>query len=392
MYFDPLSEAFINNPYPILSALRTTDPIHWDARFHSWILTRHADVSDFINRRDLFRSSEDFDGNGSGRSDVGMPPTMLQQDPPEHTRLRLYVAPYFNARAIQRYSSMIRRIVDQLVANIPDGSFDVMTALAEPLGARVVANILGLPEDDSPPVLAWAEAFARMSNSQNRSREWESVHEEQARFISLYRSAITARRARGTADLISALLEADAEGHRLTEPEILRMIEFLLRSGIVTTAAFVGTLIGTVLRNEGEWQRLRADPPRIESVVEETLRLDPPIGFVRGRVRNEICINGQTIPAGVSIAASLASANRDSDYWGSDADSFNPDRAGGAHVSFGRGRHHCLGAGLARAEARILLECLSSRFAGLRLASETILYREILSFRVPAEVIVERTH
>jgi len=288
--------------------------------------------------------------------------TILQMDPPEHLRHRALVASAFRARVLEQWSDevvgvAISELIDEFVG---DGRADLVRQLTFPFPVQVIARILGLPEADWP-------RFRRLSGELIAvTRQWDRAVAASRELRAYFADIIVARRRDTRDDLISQLVRADVEGHRLTDEEIYPFLLLLLPAGIETTYRSSGNLLFALLTHHGQLAAVRADRGLVPQAIEEALRWEPPLLTVTRTAVTDVELGGVSVPAGALIAVSLGAANRDPGRY-ADPDAFDIFRPPGQHLSFGDGPHRCLGMHLARLETRVLLNAVLDRLPGLRL-------------------------
>ena len=306
-------------------------------------------------------------GQGGERRGFGL--TMLGSDPPEHTRLRTLVSYAFTPRRIAALEPRIRSIADELLDEVvPEGSFDLMPAFAEPLPVTIIAEMLGIPTADRREFKRWSDAVVSFTDGERSGERANGDTRGAMEEITAYlRRQLELRRSRPTDDLIGALIAAEsAGGDHLSPEEALATCVLLLIAGNETTTNLIGNAV-VALNDHGLLVEVAADPALIAGAVEETLRHQPPVlSIVRNTVR-EVELGGRTIPAGAIALVVLAAANRDRNVF-PDPERFDIRRNPNRNIAFGLGIHFCLGAPLARLEARIALEVLLRRCTGLHRA------------------------
>ena len=382
--YNPLSDRMAQDPYPVYAALRARDPVHRSRLINAWMFTRHSDV-DAILRDHRHFGNDPREGTLSPRQRAMLPPadefTMLFLDPPDHTRLRALVNKAFTPKAVNALEPPIRGIMATLLDDIEDpGGFDLMQAVAQPLPVIVIAEMLGVPPEDRPQFKIWSAQRARLLEPTISRREREAGAAASKAFDAYFRSIVEARRAEPRDDILSALVQAEDEGERLTERETLNMLRLLLIAGNETTANLIGNGFLALLRNPGQLLRLRDDPGLIPSAVEELLRFDSPVQTDFRRVLADCEVNGFPVRKRDNIVVLLGAANRDPEMF-ENPDRLDVGRDQRAHLSFGRGIHHCLGAPLARLEGRIALEMLLDRFPEIGLATDRPRFRKSIVLR-----------
>lgn len=384
--FNPLLPEFHANPYPFYHRLRAQEPVH-QSSMGFWVLTRYDDVVMVL--RDPRFGRQGFHSMLAGvyaspTNPDPLPPSMLFQDPPDHTRLRALVNKAFTPRVIEEMRPHIQDIVDGLVDRVQGtGTMDVIADLAYPLPVKVICEMLGVPAGDHETIRRWSADLARSLDAIGLPTDAE-VREQgtQARRAlgEYFRALIPERRRQPRADLLTALIAAEESGDRLTERELLAMCILLFVAGHETTVNLIGNGIFALLRHPAELQRLRQEPPLIASAVEEFLRYDSPVQRTARIPTCDVEIEGHKIPHGAMVVAVIGAANRDPAHF-SDPDRLDIARLANRHVAFGFGIHFCLGAPLARLEAQMAIGTLVQRAPHLRLATEAPEWRESSTLR-----------
>ena len=288
--------------------------------------------------------------------------TILEMDPPEHLRHRALVARAFRARALDQWSdTIIGATLSELIdAFAGDGHADLIPQLTFPFPVRVIARILGLPEADWPRFLRLStELIAVMRN-------WDRAVAASQELRGYFAEIIGDRRRHQRDDLVSQLVEAEVDGHRLSDDEIYPFLLLLLPAGAETTYRSSSNLLFGLLSEPDQLAAVRADRDLVPQAIEEALRWETPLLTVARSATEDVELGGVHIPAGSFVAVSLGAANRDPG-WHADPDAFDIFRDGTQHISFGDGAHKCLGMHLARLEMRVLLNAVLDRLPGLRL-------------------------
>lgn len=388
--FDPGDPAYRIDPYAVGRRLLAAGRVHRSV-LGTAVLVRHEDCRNVLHHPDV---SSDQTNSSIYRQAVAdglfeHDPEALSHrpflflDPPDHTRLRQLVSKAFTPRRIEALRPRLVEIVDGLLAPIVDGAtVDVLEALAYPLPVQAICELLGVPAEDHVRFGEWSQHLARaldpdyMLPPEVVAQREESI----ASFHQYFRDLIDVRRATPMDDLLSALIEAEDAGDRLTERELLSTLTLLLVAGHETTVNLITNSVYALLRNPHELDRLRADPDLIVSAVEEVLRWDPPVQLDGRTILRDVEIDGLQFHAGQSVMMLLGAANRDDRVF-PDPDRFDVGRTDNLHVSFGHGIHHCLGAALARAEGQVALGALVRNFGTWELATDTVRYKENLVLR-----------
>lgn len=391
--FNPFDPGFAADPYPRYAALREADPVH-RTLLGPWLLTRYADVvavlrdptasSNFANATlsPLQQQMQDEMQARAGDRSRGSR-AMLTLDPPDHDRLRRLVAKAFTPRRVETLAPLCARLVDEaLDAAATRGEFDVIADLAFPLPFTVISEMLGMPLDRRDDLREWSGALVKTLDPIISMEEFEAALAAGDAMTEYVQSVIDAKRAAPADDLLSALIAAEDEGDMLDAQELLDQVVLLYIAGHETTVNLIANGTLALLRHPDQAERLRAEPSLDQNAVEELLRFDPPVQFSGRVAMRELELGGTTISPGSMLLTSLAAANRDPERWGPTADELDLGReAAGAHVSFGGGIHHCLGAALARLEARAAIPALFRRFPGLALTGEELEYNGRLVLR-----------
>ncbi len=372
--YNPLSDRTAQDPYPVYAALREKDPVHRSRLMNAWMFARHADVDPILRDHRTF-GSDPRKGTLTARQQAMLPApdelTMLLLDPPDHRRLRALVNKAFTPRAVEALEPRIRETLAALLDDIDDASgFDLMRAVAHPLPVIVIAEMLGVPHEDRARFAVWSAQRARLLEPTISYRERAAAEVATAEFDAFFRAIVEKRRAAPEDDILSALVQAEDEGERLNERETLNMLRLLLIAGNETTTNLIGNGMLALLRNPDQLRRLREDPGLIPSAVEELLRFDSPVQATFRRALADCEVNGFALRKRDNLVVLVGSANRDPDAF-ADPDRLDVGRGEAAHLSFGRGIHHCLGAPLARLEGRIVLEMLLERFPRIDLRDES---------------------
>jgi len=393
--FDPFAPGFTDDPYPQYAVMRAEAPVYQHP-FGFWLLTRYDDVS-WLLRAGL--SVEDRNVTDStfrqlqdqmyGDQVPAADKSMLDRDPPDHTRLRRLVSKAFTPRAIEALRPRITRLVDSMLDAIDgQGQVDLVEALAFPLPFTVIAEMLGTPPADHERIRQLSGTVVRSLEPVADPALVAAIAAADAELTAIAADMIAWKRSNPADDLLTALISAEEDGDALSDDELIAQTLLLYIAGHETTVNLIagGTL--ALLRNPDQLALLRNNPGLAEGAVEELLRYDSPVQASRRITLEPVTIGGITIPAGAFVMASLGSANRDESFWGADAAEVRLSRDGAhRHVSFGAGPHHCLGASLARLEASIALARLTARFPRLALDGD-VTWNGRINLRGPAHLPV----
>ncbi len=381
--YNPLSMRTIQDPYPVYDRIRQTARAFVARGLHdNTILTHHADVRAFSSQDRLL--SHDPSKFGLKDSRVSDPDnkSLLNLDPPEHTRLRKLVARAFTPRTIAALEPEIRRTAHGLLDGIDDpSSFDFVRAFALPLPIHTIAIMLGVPRDDYARFTAWTLARARFVEPMLSSRERRAADRAGQELFDYFQPIVRDRKANPQADIVTELARAEEEGDKLTEREVLSLLRQLLVAGSETTVSLLGNGLLALLQHPEQQEQLGSNLDLVPGAVEEMLRYDAPVQLSMRMAYQDCTINGLHVKARQRFLVMLGAANRDPAAF-PEPERFDIHRKMDAGImSFGGGMHHCLGAALARMEARIAFEVLYERFSGFRLLTDRPKYRRGLNLR-----------
>jgi cytochrome P450 len=373
--FNPLSPDFIRDPYPHYERLRTTDPMHLTA-FGAYVASRHAEVS--LAMRDK-RFGKDFVERTKRRygPDIMKEPVfrsmshwMLQQDPPDHTRLRGLVVKAFTARRVEDMRPRIQEIVDQTLDRVaPQGHMDLIEDFAFRLPVTIICDMLGIPEEHREVFYTSSRDGGRLLDPVPLSKaEIEQANAGNLMAQMYFQQLFELRRKNPGDDLTTQLVQAEEDGSKLSNEELTANIILLFGAGHETTVNLIGNGLLALHRNPDQLALLTANPELITNAIEEFLRYDSSVQLT-GRVALEDIeeLGGKRIPKGESVLCLLGSANRDPAVYPDRPDRLDITRPKIRPQSFGGGIHLCLGAQLARIEAEVAISTLLRRLPGLRL-------------------------
>jgi cytochrome P450 len=342
------------NPFPWYRQMRASAPLHYDPSYQIWTAFRYPDVQRVLSDYEAFSSASERGHNSSDPLDA----SLISLDPPRHRQLRSLVTQAFTPRSVAQLSGRITSIVTTLLDQVAkSGSMDIMDDLATPLPVIVIAELLGIPQKDRARFKAWSDAVVGIQ----RSDGWSLRGEMSAYFLQM----IEQRRADPQDDLISALLDAQVEGAHLTRQELLGFCILLLVAGNETTTHLIGNALLCFDEYPEALEQLYSDTSLLPGAIEEVLRYRSPVQMMFRRAIADVALSGQQIHAGQWLIAQIGSANRDEAQF-PNADQFDIRRTPNRHLAFGHGIHFCLGAPLARLEARLALTALLERFRAIR--------------------------
>ena len=378
--FNPFEPGFAEDPYGQYGRLRAEAPVG-QTPFGVWALFRYDDVVRFL--RDTSLSVDQANAHetvfdqvradaGIGADELGPSDSMLQRDPPDHTRLRRLVSKAFTPRSIQQLQPRIVELVDQSLDRAAEqGSTELIGDLAFPLPFQVITEMMGMPEVDTDQLRAWTGLLVRTLEPVVDPETMRAIADAGRNFDALLTEAIAWKRANPGDDLFTRLIHAEEDGDSLTDVELISQVALLYVAGHETTVNLIGNGGLALVRHPDEMVRWRNDPDLDANAIDELLRYDSPVQNTRRITRTEMVLDGQTIEPGAFVVLGLASSNRDEAKWGPTAGTLDLGRPGaGDHVSFGGGHHFCLGASLARLEGQTALGRLIRRFGSIELVEE----------------------
>lgn len=379
--FNPFAPGFAENPYDEYRIQRETEPVQ-QTPFGPWIIFDHAEsvrlLRDVTLSVDVRKAMEIIGEDPRDRSKMRAElfpdkapredTSILNIDPPDHTRLRKLVSSVFTPRRVADLAPMIERIVDEHLDAVEGrDEMDLIADLAFPLPFAVISEMLGMPDGDSAQLREWSHTLVKILDFTIGPDELmaaviagENLREHISEVIAWKRSNLAD-------DLLSALIQAEDDGDVLSDTELLDQVNVLFIAGHETTVNLIGNGTWALLRNPDQLAMLRDDPSVEATAIDELLRYDSPVQISRRITLEPIDLAGRRVPAGTFVLTSLGSANRDPAVFGPTADRLDLRRADAArHLAFGSGTHHCLGASLARMEGTIAITRLIRRFPELR--------------------------
>ncbi len=366
----PLDPAFVQNPYPVYARARSAGPVVWWEDYKMLAAFDAATVQALLRDRRLGRAKPphlQHPAEPHLRVWAGVEATsMLDMEPPDHTRLRGLVLRAFTSRRIAALRPEIETITQDLLAALPETPFDLIPAFCTQLPVRIIARLLGVPEEMSDDLLAWSNAMVAMYQA-GRTRSTEDAAEAASvAFTGFLHDYITQRRRDPRDDLITELIAAEADGQRLSTEELIGTCILLLNAGHEATVHSLGNAVKCLLEHRTPATALA--PDHIASTVEELLRHDPPLHMFTRFAYEDIDLCGVTLRKDREIALILGAAGRDPALY-DQPDIFDPGRPAKPHAAFGGGLHFCVGAPLARLEMQIALPALFAFLPDMRLAA-----------------------
>jgi cytochrome P450 len=367
--FQPLDPATRRDPFALYARGRREQPAFAHAGLPLRVVSvfRHADVQAILRDADAFSNVFQLQAlapEAAPGVDV-RPPSMLGTDPPEHTRLRSLVGKAFTPRIVQRLEGRMREVTESLLDEaLAKRDVDLVEALTYPLPVTVIAEIIGIPAEDRARFKAWSDqAVANLGVAFMSGIDPERIRRQLALFeeMSAYLVPLAEERRREPReDLLTGLVRAEHEGSKLSHAEMISMVVLLLVAGNETTTTLIGNAVQELVAHPAEQERLRAEPELLPRAIEEVLRFASPVQFAPRRAKRATELHGVAIRENDAILCWIGSANRDESVF-ERPERFDVARDPNPHVSFGFGIHYCLGANLARLEARVAIGALLRR-------------------------------
>lgn len=379
--YDPTAADELIDPFPGWARARSVEPVFYSPEYDIWWVSKWTDVVDVLRSPETFSSAHVFDtppppADIAPRFVTGLPweHTIASQDPPEHARLRELVQRALTPKLVAGREGDIRSIANDLLDRFPkQGRVDLAAEYGQPIPLTVITRMLGAPDKVAPRLRHWTDVSFKLLGSVSSlpPELLRSYYADTADCVEYCLEFIAERRREPGDDLATELINARTEdgSSRMSDAELIGTLLSLLKAGNETTASLISKSVYLLLQY-GLWADVVADPSLIAKVLEETMRFSGPVKGVQRTAISDTVVGGVPIPAGSQLYLLLGSAGRDTDVW-PDADEFDPGRKDvNKHVGLGRGIHFCVGAPLARLEARIAIEELAHRHPELRLAGD----------------------
>ncbi len=376
--YNPFLPEMLADPYPTYRRLRQEDPVHYSDIVRAWVFTRHADVVSAI--ADNTRFSSDRTRARKYKGDRSSSPGGFLTDPPQHTRIRALATKALTPKVIESMRARIEVVVDELLDQMArKDDADVIDEFAYVLPMTVISEILGAPASDHNRFQRWGRDFAGAQDHLYSGRQTNSAGGE---MVAYFLDLLPKR----PAGLVTALLDVREGDDKLSEAEVIGVLVGLLFAGHETTVNLIGNGLLALLRNPGQFARVR-DESVERHCVEEVLRYESPAQIIARTVAQDVEWNGRALREGDAVVLLLGAANRDPAQF-DDPETLDVGRSPNQHVAFGHGPHFCLGAQLSRLEGRVALPALVRRFSRMRLVDEvpdwrpTAVLRGLSSLRV----------
>jgi cytochrome P450 len=351
------------------------EPVRFDEETGMWNVYGHAEALKTLSDPKVFSSDTArlIPAEMAPDKDLFVEGNLLQMDPPDHKKLRTLVSHAFTPKVVADLEPRIAELTNELLDAV-DGrnSMELVTDLAYPLPVIVIAELLGIPASDRDLFKKWVDKM--LENSQQRSLIKQTEEDKKAsdesmeqlkNLVNYLSDHVDDRRRNPREDLLTKLVEAEVDGERLSQGEVVNFANVLLLAGHITTTMLLGNTVLCLDSHPLENRRVREDRSLLPATIEESLRFLSPFALVARATTTEVELGGKTIPADRMLGIWVAAANRDPRTF-TDPDTFDPARAHNPHLAFGRGIHFCIGAPLARLEGKTALNILFDRFPELR--------------------------
>lgn len=390
--YDPSDPAIRRNPFPLYEALQAQDPVHWSPALRSWVITRYDDVK-FVTSSSTMSSDRlrpFYESLKDERRDIlsgvmrYLDHWLVFKAPPEHTRLRRILNSVLSPRTVQGMEPTVRATFEHILAGIDaTQEIEFMKDLAVLLPAYVILDMLGVPREDFGRIKAWSDALRLfIGTAQGEGDKYRRAREGADGMSAYFRELAARRRAAPGEDVISRMIAARDEAGALTEDELVACCMLFLFGGHETTTNLLGSAVVALLEHPQQRERLRAEPGLITSAIEEFLRYDGPSNSIARVVAQDHELGGRTLRAGQRVFAMVNAANRDPRQF-EQPHALDLGRTPNRHLTFGQGLHFCLGAPLARLEARVCIGTLVERFPQMRPGSAPVQWLDAMIMRGP---------
>jgi cytochrome P450 len=367
---------YLGDPNATFRELRETDPLHWYEEGKFWVVTKYDDIKTISARPEKFTSERiaimmDLIAHRQGVDPQGFGSRgIMFMDPPEHRAHRKAIGVRFTPAAVAKMEDRVKQVVAQAFDDLPDGEFDWIEHIAEPIPVYIFSYFLGVPESDWSKVASWATTIAKAGSGLASDEDFQVIFDQ----IAPYLLGLAAERAESPRDdLLTMLTQVRIDDEPFNEVQIMVYALTLLAAGSETTQSLLAGLIECLDLHPAAADALFADSSLSDNTVEETLRWWTPVMSMARQAAHDVEVRGKKVLEGQGLLMAYASANRDVDHWGPTAEDFDITRSDAAgHVGFGVGEHFCMGAALARREARFVLAEVLRRAKGVRVTGQRI--------------------
>jgi cytochrome P450 len=365
---------YLGDPHAVYATLRRDDPVHWYADGPFWVITKYQDIRFISMHPELFSSAKIAILGDIIKARAGQPgpprDTVLFMDPPEHLEHRKVLNHQLTPSKVNALDADVRQVVAEVCAALPEGEFDAIELLAEPIPVFVFSRLLGVPRDDWQRVVHWSTVITNSGGGMESEATMAAVYAE---LIPYLEALIDERRRAPRDDFLTVLSQGAVNGAPLTPIQVVWWAVTLLAAGSETTQSLIAGILWAMTQHPHQAARLLAQPALAAAAVEETLRWWTPVNSMARQATTDVELRGKTVRAGDNVLLMYGSANRDEEVWGDDADDWDMLRPSAqGHLAFGFAEHFCMGAHLARREVRLLVEELARRADGIELAGPPI--------------------
>ncbi|MBE9171130.1 cytochrome P450 [Pleurocapsales cyanobacterium LEGE 06147] len=379
------------DPYPIYKKLRAEAPIYWDEQSQAWLVSRYTDVKALIGDPRISSVPRPLEWESRRRLMEALADIMQFSDPPTHTHIRgLVESAYFPLFVKMR--GRIQQLVNNLLDAVQEsGRMDLISDLANPLPFTIITELIGYKVEDPKRFRKWFDSFARFaivtSHSPTTEKEDRQILEDLLEMTDFFHAIVEQRRREPKDDLITALIQAEVNGKKLSTQGILTNAIQLTAGGYIPMTSLLGHALLALLRHPDQMQKLQADPKLLDSAIEESLRYDSFVQWVTRRANTDIELHGQLIRKDQIFQFGYGSANRDEAQF-PNADRFDITRKDNNHLGFGFGPHTCVGALFTRLQMQIVVGTIMRRMRGMRLETNNIEFIGTPTFRIPTSLPV----
>lgn len=388
--YDPTDAAVRRDPFPLYQRLQDEDPVHWSEPLRSWIITRYDDVRQVALTPQMSsdRLRPFYEAQTDARRDVlsgvmrYLNLWLVFRAPPEHTRVRKLLNSVFTPALIASMQGSITDTVEHILAQLPPGQpIDFMRDVAVLLPAYVILDMLSVPRAHFPEIKVWSDELRLFIGTARGERDkYTRAREGADRMADYFRQVIARRRAAPGDDVVSRMIAARVDGQSLSEDELVATCMLVLFGGHETTTSLLGNALKALLDHPEQHERLRSNPELIDSAIEEFLRFDGPSNSIARVVAVDHEVAGRQLRQGERVFAMINAANRDPRRF-EHPHALDLGRSPNRHLTFGQGLHFCLGAPLARLEAKVCMATLVQRYPGVRLAPGAVEWMDALVMR-----------
>ncbi|MBX9690460.1 MAG: cytochrome P450 [Candidatus Obscuribacterales bacterium] len=394
---NPVSDEFLENPYPKFAEMRAKSPIIWSKKGKYWLVSSYEIASEITKDLHFEKRLERWNQispiarilPGPAKLIKNRQSWMLNQNPPEHTHLRSLVNKAFSPKMIKGMQAHIQSIADRLIDKVAaSGKIEFISEYAFLLPITVIAEMLGIPSQDHDNFKEWSHAITQTVDPGYGRDLLNKANDANDKLKNYLRPLLNERRRNPQEDLITALLFAEENGEKLSEEDVLGNIILMLVAGHETTVNLIGNGILALLRHPEQLKLLQNDPSLIESAVEECLRYDSPVQSVKRLASRDMEYRGQKLKKGDMLIVLLGACNRDPAVF-KDPDNFDITRKENKHLAFSSGIHHCLGATLARIEGQIAINSILKRLPDLHLVEQKLEHKRPFNLRGLKQIQLE---